>query len=118
MREMQKRSSKKNARIPAIHINTSASKDTEINYFIQRFLKNSSAFSEKYALWIFALFTPYVLGFIIITVLCLSLVDISLDTYFKVLADSFSLLGLWTIGYFLLSLLIIMYGGYRYAVKR
>ncbi len=60
------------------------------------------------------LFLPYILGFIVISVLCLSMVDISLNTYFAILAESFSVTGLWTIGYFSLSVLVFLYIAARY----
>jgi len=64
------------------------------------------------------LFLPYILGFIVISVLCLSMVDISLNTYFAILAESFSVTGLWTIGYFFLSILFFIYIGTTYLLKR
>lgn len=79
---------------------------------------NCSFLSTEFIVGLSGLFLPYILGFIVISVFCLTLVDISLDTYFKVLADNFSLVGLWSIGYFLISLLIMLYGSYYYAVKR
>jgi len=118
MGRVKKNDTNSNTEISDLQNNAEVSNNGEISHLTYQFGKNSSAFSKKYSLWIFVLLVPYVLGFIIITVFCLSLVDISLDAYFKVLADNFSLLGLWTIGYFLISLLIIMYGSYYYAVKR
>jgi hypothetical protein len=61
---------------------------------------------------------PYILGFIVITVLCLSMVDISLNTYFTILTESFSVTGLWTIGYFFLSILFFIYIVATYLIKR
>jgi len=65
-----------------------------------------------------SLFLPYILGFIVITVLCLSMVDISLNTYFVILAESFSVTGLWTIGYFFLSILFFIYFITTHLLKR
>ena len=65
-----------------------------------------------------SLLLPYILGFIVISVLCLSMVDISLSTYFKILAESFSVTGLWTIGYFSLSVLFVLYIITRYLFSR
>ena len=65
-----------------------------------------------------SLFLPYILGFIVISVLCLSMVDISLNTYFAILAESFSVTGLWTIGYFFLSILFFIYIVTTYLLKR
>lgn len=65
-----------------------------------------------------SLLLPYILGFIVITVLCLSMVDISLNTYFAILADSFSVTGLWTIGYFSLSVLFVLYIVTKYLFYR
>ncbi len=89
-----------------------------LDNLMNKFNKESSAMNEKYSLWFFVLITPYVIGFILITVLCLSLVDITLDTYFTVLMESFSLIGLWTIGYFILSLLVLAYAVYYYLAHR
>jgi len=68
-----------------------------------------SVINEKISMWIFSILVPYLIGFILITVLCLSLVDISLGSYFTILAENFSIFGLWTIGYFLLSGLFLIY---------
>ena len=65
-----------------------------------------------------SLLLPYILGFIVITVFCLSMVDISLNTYFAILAESFSVTGLWTIGYFFLSILFFIYIVTLYLFKR
>ena len=65
-----------------------------------------------------SLLLPYILGFIVITILCLSMVDISLSTYFEILAESFSVTGLWTIGYFSLSVLFMLYMLARYLFNR
>lgn len=64
------------------------------------------------------LLLPYILGFVVISVLCLSMVDISLNTYFAILAESFSVTGLWTIGYFFLSVLFFLYIATRYLFYR
>ena len=64
------------------------------------------------------LLLPYLLGFIVISILCLSMVDISLNTYFTILAESFSVTGLWTIGYFSLSVLFVFYIVARYLFRR
>jgi len=94
-------------------------RNTQKPYFIHTLNDKSSAFNViKYSLWIFALLTPYVLGFLLVTVLCLSLVDISLDTYSQVLVESFSLIGLWSIGYFLISIIVLVYGGFQYIIQR
>ena len=93
-------------------------RNTQLPYFIHTLNNKSSAFSAKYSLWIFALLTPYVIGFLLVTFLCLSLVDISLNTYSQVLVESFSLIGLWSIGYFLISIIVFIYGGYQYIIQR
>ena len=79
---------------------------------------NYPTISEKYSLWIFSILAPYVLGFVLITILCLSLVDISLDSYFTILVDNFSVFGLWTIGYFILSIFLIVYLFGKYVLDR
>ena len=68
-----------------------------------------SILNTKYIIGLYSLFVPYILGFIVITILCLSLVDISLSSYFEILAESFSVTGLWVIGYFLISILTFIY---------
>ena len=70
---------------------------------------NCSVINKKSSLWVYGLLGPYLLGFILITILCFALVDISLDSYFNILAENFSLIGLWSIGYFLLSLCVLIY---------
>jgi len=65
-----------------------------------------------------SLFLPYILGFIVISILCLSMVDISLNTYFAILTESFSMTGLWVIGYFFLSILFLIYIVVTYLMKR
>jgi len=77
-----------------------------------------TVFNTKFTIGFYSLIVPYVLGFIVITVLCLSLVDISLDAYLSILSESFSLTGLWTIGYFLLSVLVFIYLSGRYFLNR
>ena len=77
-----------------------------------------SMINEKYSLWMLAMIAPYLLGFILITILCLSMVNISMDTYFTVLAENFSVFGLWTIGYFLFSIIIIFYLVTKVAIRR
>ena len=79
---------------------------------------NCSVVNEKFSLWLYSILGPYLLGFILITILCLSLVDISLGTYFTILAEHFSVFGLWTIGYFLLSILFLVYMFTTYALNR
>jgi len=65
-----------------------------------------------------SLLLPYILGFIVISAFCLSMVDISLNTYFAILAESFSVTGLWIIGYFSLSVLFVLYIVTRYLFHR
>lgn len=77
-----------------------------------------SIVNEKFSLWVLGIVAPYLLGFILITVLCFSLVDISLGSYFTILADNFSVFGLWTIGYFLLSTVLILYLFTAYVLDR
>jgi len=76
-----------------------------------------SFLSTEFIIGLSGLFLPYILGFIVISVLCLSMVDISLNTYFAILAESFSVIGLWTIGYFSLSILFFIYIVYNIPFK-
>jgi len=71
--------------------------------------EGAKGINKKSSLWVYGLLGPYLLGFILITILCFALVDISLDSYFNILAENFSLIGLWSIGYFLLSLCVLIY---------
>jgi len=77
-----------------------------------------SFLNTEYLIGLYGLLVPYLLGFIVITILCLSLVDISLDSYFEILAESFSITGLWVIGYFLLSILLSIYFTMTYLFNR
>ncbi|GEM_PF-4513796 len=79
---------------------------------------NCSFLNTELIIGLGSLFLPYILGFIVISVFCLSMVDISLNTYFTILAESFSVTGLWTIGYFFLSVLFFFYIVIRYLLHR
>jgi len=106
------------------HVNAEAQMEDKrsfnerIKATLEREESNYSFLSTDFIVGLSGLFLPYILGFIVISVLCLSMVDISLNTYFAILAESFSVIGLWTIGYFFLSILFLIYIVARYLSKR
>ena len=74
--------------------------------------------NSEYTLGLYGLLLPYALGFMVISILCLTMVDISLSSYLEILAESFSMTGLWAIGYFLFSILFLLYIAVHTIFKR
>jgi len=60
---------------------------------------------------ILSIFSPYLVGLLSVILICLVVIDVSFDTYIKLIKEHFSFVGIWTIGYFLITstaLLIII----------
>ena len=55
------------------------------------------------------LVVPYIVGSLVLVLACFLVVDVSLSTYVAVMEESFSTIGIWGIGYFVVSTIMLLF---------